>query len=404
MSKLKRYNKKQNVFEAAKERIAYTFDNFSKIYVSFSAGKDSSVMLHMVLDEAIKRDRKVGVMLIDLEAQYTFTIKHAEEILGKYKEHIELYWICLPLSLRNAVSNFEPKWTCWDEDVKKDWVRDIPEFDGVISDESFFPFFKKGMEFEEFMILFGHWYSQGENCATFVGIRTDESLNRFRTIASETKKMHGNKRFTTYVEGSLYNVYPIFDWKVSDIWHYHYVFPENEYNQIYDYMYKAGMTPNQMRLCQPYGDDQRRGLWLFHLLEPETWFKVVSRVNGVNSGSLYIQENGNITGYNKISKPENHTWRSFCNLLLQTLPEKTRDHYIDKFKTFLGWWKKRGYTEGIPDCAPVLLENKKLAPSWRRLCKVILRNDYYCKGLCFTQPKSSAYGEYLSMKKRKEKQ
>ena len=68
-------------------------------------------------------------------------------------------------------------------------------------------------------------------------------------------------------------------------------------------MQMAGVKISQQRLCQPYGDDQRRGLWLYHILEPDTWFKLVNRVNGANSGALYIQENGNMTGYNKITKP-----------------------------------------------------------------------------------------------------
>ena len=45
-------------------------------------------------------------------------------------------------------------------------------------------------------------------------------------------------------------------------------------------MHKAGVKLSLQRICQPYGDDQRRGLWLFHLIEPETWAKVVARVNG----------------------------------------------------------------------------------------------------------------------------
>ena len=32
-----------NVLEEAKKRVVHTFDNFKKIYVSFSAGKDSTV-------------------------------------------------------------------------------------------------------------------------------------------------------------------------------------------------------------------------------------------------------------------------------------------------------------------------------------------------------------------------
>jgi predicted phosphoadenosine phosphosulfate sulfurtransferase len=84
-------------------------------------------------------------------------------------------------------------------------------------------------------------------------------------------------------------------------------------------MHKAGLSISQQRICQPYGDDQRRGLWLFHLIEPETWAKVVARVNGANSGALYVNESGSITGYNKITKPKNHTWESFSMLFLNSI-------------------------------------------------------------------------------------
>lgn len=114
--------------------------------------------------------------------------------------------------------------------------------------------------------------------------------------------------------------------------------------------------------------------------------------------AVYIQESGNMTGYNKISKPEGHTWRSFCNLLLQTMPDPTRKHYTYRFQKFIVSWKRRGYTE-IPDEAPPELEAKQWAPSWRRMCKVLLRNDYWCKGLGQTQPKSEAWVKFKQMKK-----
>lgn len=398
MSILKKY-RNINVLDAAKERIEFTFDNFERIYVSFSAGKDSTVMLHLVMAEALKRKRKIGVMLVDLEAQYQFTMQHAQKCFDMYAEVIEPYWVCLPIALRNAVSDYEPKWLAWDPDKKDMWVRQPPEM--AITDPNYFDFFQPGMEFEEFVPLFGEWYAQGKTCACLVGIRTDESLNRFRTIALQTKVKYKEKSWTTLVTENVYNAYPIYDWAIKDLWRYHYEQPNLPINQVYEQMHKAGLSPSQMRICQPYGDDQRRGLWLYHILEPKTWYKVVARVNGANSGALYIQETGNMTGYNKITKPENHSWKSFCNLLLGSLPKNTRDHYIVKFKVFIKWWKARGYPEGIPDESPLHLENQKLAPSWRRLCKVLLRNDYWCKGLAFTQPKSAAYGKYLELKKNK---
>lgn len=394
----------ETVLEAAQIRIAHAFDNFEKIVVSFSGGKDSSVMFHLTAAEARKRNRKIAVMVIDLEAQYEKTITHIEEMLEIYKDCIEPYWICLPMNLRNASSNFEPKWVCWDLDKRSSWVREFPE--NCINDVDYFPFFQKGMEFEEFIVLFAEWYAKNELCATFVGIRADESLNRYRTVAShkwlKKKEMFDNKNYTTLVVDKVYNVYPIYDWKTSDIWVYHRKFSDKIHNQIYDLMHQAGVTPSQQRLCQPYGDDQRRGLWLYHLLEPQTWYKVVARVNGANGMALYVEETGNVTGYNKINKPENHTYKSFCNLLLTTMPKKVREHYLERFKSFIKGWKSRGYINDIPDEAPYILESKHWAPSYRRLCKTLLRNDYWCKGLGLTQPKSEAYGKYLELKKKKE--
>jgi len=395
---VKQYTDK-DVLTAARERVAYAFDHFDRVYVSFSGGKDSSVMTHLAMAEAVRRGRKVGILVIDLEAQYRNTIEHVHDMVEMYASNIELHWVCLPMSLRNAVSNFEPRWCCWDPKAKDVWVREQP--DEGITDPEFYDFFEPGMEFEEFMVLFGVWYGKGESTAGLVGIRADESLNRFRTIASNKKETHGGNRFTTKVTDNLYNIYPLYDWKTQDIWRFHAAYPDLPHNTVYDLMHKAGLSIHQQRLCQPYGDDQRRGLWLYHILEPETWYKVVARVNGVNSGALYIEETGNVTGYNKITKPEGHTWKSFCNLLLSTMPVQTREHYIPKFTDWMERWAKRGYRTGIPDEAPKDLENKKWVPSWRRLCKVLLRNDWWCKGLGLTQPRSDAYGAYLTKKKER---
>jgi predicted phosphoadenosine phosphosulfate sulfurtransferase len=389
-----------DVLTAARQRISYAFDHFEKLFISFSGGKDSSVMFHLVMDEAIKRNRTVAVMLIDFEAQYKKTSDHAEDMFDRYKDNIELYWICLPIKLRNASSNFEPVWTCWDPERKEDWVRPMPVRAGVISDPDFFPWFQPRMEFEEFIVLFAEWFAGADRAAGFIGIRADESLNRFRTICTFDKTTLNGKRWTTKVTDNAYNIYPIYDWRTQDIWIYHAKDPSREHNEIYDLMHQAGVKPSQQRLCQPYGDDQRRGLWLYHILEPETWYRVVARVNGANSAALYVQESGNVMGYQKITLPEGHTYKSFCNLLLSTMPKVTQDHFTARFRIFIKGWKGRGYSE-LPDWAPKVLEDKQWAPSYRRLCKVLLRNDWWCKGLGMTQPKSAAYGKYLEIKKAK---
>tara|TARA_R100001443_G_scaffold113436_1_gene128087 strand:+ start:6590 stop:7798 length:1209 start_codon:yes stop_codon:yes gene_type:complete len=389
----------KNVLEASKERITKIFNDFEKLYISFSGGKDSTVMTHLVLEEAKKRNKKVGLLIIDLEAQYKNTIEHIEEIIEKYKDNIDLHWFCGELLLRNAVSDFQPKWVCWDNDNKNIWVRDKPD---KASDLSQYDFYVPKMEFEEFMVLFGKWYAKDKLTAAFIGIRSDESLHRYRAITSNKKNLtHNNYKWTTKLSKTLFNVYPIYDWRTEDIWIFHSKYKNLCHNKIYDLMTMAGVKLSNQRLCQPYGDDQKRGLWLYHILESDTWYKLLNRVSGVNSGSLYINEKGNINGYNNVTKPNNHTWESYCNYLLKSLPNKMQSHYKEKFKKFIVGWKKRGYKK-IPDEAPHDLEVKCWAPSWKRMVRCILRNDYYCKGLGQTQPKSEAYEKYKSIKyKRK---
>lgn len=395
---IKRY-RDFDVLTAARHRIKLVFDAFERIYVAFSGGKDSSVMLHLVMEEAIARNRKVAVMLIDFEAQYADTIAHATEMFETYKESIDPHWICIPMLLRNAVTNYEPRWTCWDPEKQNVWIRPKPEW---CKTEADYPFAIPGMEFEEFIVLFGEWYGQGEKCAGFIGIRAQESLHRYCAVATWEKKdlMFDHHRWTTKIVAETYNCYPIYDWTTEDIWRYHAVYPWRAHNQIYDKMHMAGVPVSQQRLCQPFGDDQRRGLWLYHILEPQTWARLIARVNGANSGAIYIEEKGNITGYDKITKPNGHTWKSFCNLLLQTMPKKTRDHYTIRFKKFIYGWHRRGY-HVIPEEAPPELEAKCWAPSWRRMCKVLLRNDWWCKGLGQTQPKSDAYKRFKEIKKQR---
>jgi len=399
--------REHSVFEAAQDRIRLVFDNFDRLYVAFSGGKDSTVMLHLVMEEAIKRGRKVGVLIIDLEAQYNDTIDHITATVEEYKEHIDLHWVCAQLLLRNAVSNFQPRWCAWEESKRDIWVREKPP---LASDMAQYDFYVPRMEFEEFTALFGQWYGRGASCAAFIGIRAEESLNRYFAVSQTRTETFQGHKWTTRVtsdEGagvSTYNVYPLYDWRTSDIWIYHARHPDRRHNRVYDLMTMAGVKPGEQRLCQPFGDEQRRGLWLYHVLEPETWRRLVVRVHGAASGARYSQEIGNVTGYSRITRPEGHTWESFCTLLLCSLPRKTREHYTARFRRYVVHWRARGYSV-MPDEAPHELETGNRgsgwAPSWRAMCRVLLRNDYWCKGLGQAQPKSEAYLQFKEIRAKR---
>lgn len=314
-----------DVLTASKERIEYTFDNFEKIYISFSGGKDSTVMLHLVMEEAIKRNQKIGLLYIDWECQFDLTIQHIRELIEIYKDNLEVYWTQFEILTNNATSMYEPVWRSWDKSKSELWTRE-KEQTGSIKNGKFFPFYFDDITFEEFIVLFGKWYSQGKQTACFVGIRAQESLNRFRAINKKEQFNFNGKKYTTNAVDNVWNVYPIYDWNVDDIWTY-YGKTQKPYNKIYDRMHMAGLKPTQMRIDEPFGDEARKNLWLYHIIEPKTWSKIVARMEGVNSGALYSQENGNILGNIKISLPAGHTWQSFSMHILNTMPPRWLRRY-----------------------------------------------------------------------------
>lgn len=384
---MKKYNRNINVYEAAVNRMETVFKEFERVCVSFSNGKDSGVLLNIAIEVATKLNKlPVHVLYIDFEAQYKHAIDYTYRMMSR--PEVKGYWVCLPIHLRNAVSQIQTHWLSWDQQKKDAWVREMPTHESVISDENFFPFFRKGMEFEEFVPEFAKWFSKEKKTCQVVGIRSDESLNRFRTIASQKKITYNNLSWTTKIfrDGpEIYNAYPIYDWKVEDIWIANAKF-NWDYNKIYDLMYMAGVSLHKQRLCQPYGDDQRQGLFLFKALEPQTWAKVVNRVEGANFGNRYTETDKTTLGNYKVNLPPGHTYESYAKFLLSTMPPYLAEHYMEKINKFLAWWEKEG-VKIIPDYDDSKMESKRKVPSWRRICKVLLKNDYWCKGLSFSQTK-----------------
>ena len=67
---MKREYLEQDVYQALQERLRFLFEEFENIYLSFSGGKDSGLLLNLVLDFQKKYypERKIGVFHQDFEA------------------------------------------------------------------------------------------------------------------------------------------------------------------------------------------------------------------------------------------------------------------------------------------------------------------------------------------------
>ena len=117
-----------NVYEVLQKRFDFIFQEFTHILVSFSGGKDSGLLLDLLMEyrNAHGITRKIGVFHQDFEAQYSYTTRYVEETFERYLDQIEPYWVCLPMAVRTAVSQYEMFWYPWDDQKKELWVRPMP--------------------------------------------------------------------------------------------------------------------------------------------------------------------------------------------------------------------------------------------------------------------------------------
>lgn len=65
----------KNVLQAAQERITWTLETLPRVCVSFSGGKDSGLMLHLTAAIARQLQKKINVLFIDWEAQFSCTYR-----------------------------------------------------------------------------------------------------------------------------------------------------------------------------------------------------------------------------------------------------------------------------------------------------------------------------------------
>jgi predicted phosphoadenosine phosphosulfate sulfurtransferase len=86
------------------------------------------------------------------------------------------------------------------------------------------------------------------------------------------------------------------------------------------------------------------------------------------------------------------------------MPTVTSEHYKDKIAVYLKWYKDHGYPEDIPDEQEGDCDSKDRVPSWKRICKTLLRNDYWCKTLSFAPTKTASYERYRKLMKERREQ
>lgn len=253
-----------NVVQAAYNRVQNAFSNGVKVYLSFSAGKDSLCMAYITysLIRAGKIDPKqLTVVFIDEEALYQ---SMEEMTLRWYKRFTSVgatfNWYCLPfkqVSILRQLQN-EESWITWEPGKEDAWVRQPPPWAITYHPGLRYP---GEMNYQTFCARF---LNDGIH---MVGVRAAESIQRMKYISRS--KMDGTA-------GGMYKVFPIYDWKDTDVWlfikEHDLDFPES-----YMDLYSVGQNRGNLRMCNYFAAESIAGLRQIAEIDPVLWAKIEKR-------------------------------------------------------------------------------------------------------------------------------
>lgn len=252
-----------NVLEAANIRIKNIFAAGTKVYCNCSGGKDSIVLMSLLYDLVQSGEidgSRLEVVFIDEEVIYPDVVRICEQWRKKFMlAGVKYTWYTIEHRNNNCFNALEnnENFIPWDRYEADKWARPKPRY--AVSESKYL---KPRVEnYQDFLTR-----SEADGI-TLIGVRTDESLNRYKYIAEVNAR--GGITGTDMM-------YPIYDWKDKDVWKYikdrGLDFPE-----VYMRMWEAGCPKKFLRVCNLFAIDTCRQINYIMEIYPEMWEALLKR-------------------------------------------------------------------------------------------------------------------------------
>lgn len=321
-----------DVLTLALDRIRHVYDLFDHVAVSFSGGKDSTVVFNLALQVARERNRlPLRVFHFDEEA-----IPHdVEDYLRRMAQidGVEIEWYCVPIKHRNACDPKNPYWYTWAQEDKEKWCREMPPeaITEIAGYDASKPETRRTIP-EISSLLFPPELGR---CCMLLGIRADESMMRYQAVARKEDENYivqhaGGFSGTSVLQKMphVYKAYPIYDWRTEDVWTAPALL-DWDYCRYYDLLEMAGISHSQQRLAPPFGEEPFKALHQYAKAYPELWGRMVNRVSGANTAALYSRTA--LYGFSENpEKPAGVPWEAFLMQQIQKHTPKIQKQTADR--------------------------------------------------------------------------
>ena len=347
----------QSVLDAALDRTRELYARFDRIVVSFSGGKDSTVVLNLALQVA----REMGRLPLEVHFYDEECISpDTEDYLLRVRAQpdIALMWWCVPIRHRNACSRAQPYWYCWNPDERGVWVRPMPACALATM-----PGFERGMMIPDCSHL--PFVSNAQTVAMLRGIRTQESLRR---LVMTTTRTVDNYIHQSPNARNVWLCDPVYDWRFEDVWVAPALFGW-DYNSTYDRFEAMGLPHNQQRVCPPFGEEPLGLLHMWAVCYPDLWHRMIARVPGAATAARYALTE--LYGTNLKAPPEGLTWREWTWRIIDLYGEPWRSRVARTLRQAIRLHQSK---TGRPISDAVA--DPMSGVCWRLLAQMALKGDF----------------------------